>query len=255
MFVETVFPFTDLRAFYLNRRGKVPRPRWPAPQIREPNQPPEFIRGLGAVAPRPRGGVTGRAGEDRMCNAEGALVFLRRGRDRLHFRRFFSDGGMFARLSVGISASDFGWGSPYPIDVALERILKIPTRVGPMQLRFPQRELIFVGSDLARYLQYRTTKHAEYRTSGYVKESSLYVYPEAPVLLVEVPLYELERLWGDRTTIYDRWRGTFSRNTPDKWAPSQYAQLLTSASQIISRSSWNRVGDFGWDIARKLCIS
>jgi hypothetical protein len=224
------FPLTDLRSFYLDRRGRVSRPRWPTPRTKEPNYSSDFVRGVGAVSPRPRGGITGRAGEDVLCNAEGAITFPAMDRRLgVRFRSFFADGAMFARLSVGLTVylDKFGHNPRYcVIDAAVMSVLSLPTRVGPARHGFPRRGLIFVGSDLARYLQYRTTIHnsitqRENSERDGRKRGRLYMHAEPPVLLFEAEDDELLEVdwYGNRKDAYD------------------YSGTLTSASPVVSLAS------------------
>jgi hypothetical protein len=140
---------------------------------------------------------------------------------------------MFARLSVGLEAGlpelAKSAGRREPLDAALTHVMAMPSRVGPRHLGFPHRGLIFVGPDLARYVQYRTTKHSSVaqwtvaRGHEEWKREPLYVYAEAPVLLVEASLREL---------------GTFCGliKLPDD-VPDAYRRLLTSSSPIVSLAS------------------
>jgi len=230
MFVEAAFPFTDLRSFYLDHCGRAPLPRWPTPRVKEPNHSPDFVRGMGAVASRPRGGVTGRAGEDKLCDADRAIVFPESTSClRVRFRRFFADGGMFARLSVGMTGDPENLADMAPsrrlLDAALKHVMTLPARIGPARLGFPQRGLIFIGSDLARYVPYRTTKHTpithriDNRGNGRWKDGPLYVCAEAPMLLVEARRWELSDV------------------PHEKVAPAAYTRLLKSASPIVSLAS------------------
>jgi hypothetical protein len=230
MFVEAVFPFTDLRTFYLDRGGRAHRPQWPIPRVKEPNRSADFVRGMGAVARRPRGGVTGMVGEDILCDATGAVVFTEgmSAHLQIRFRRFFYDGVMSARLSVGVTAEVPKLGQR-PVDSAIHHVMSLPIRVGPARLGFLRRELIFAGPDLSRYVQYRTSKHIprEHRidksTIGEGKTKPLNVHPEAPIMLFEATCRELT---------HQPW---------ERLAPEVYKDLLTSSTPIVSLASFRDV--------------
>jgi hypothetical protein len=233
MFVEVAFPFTDVRSFYLDQGGRLDLPRWPTPRIKEPNQPADFVRGIGYVDKRPRGGVTGRAGEDKLCHARNAIRFPDLDSHfSIFFRRFFADGDMFARLSVGLRTNllDIATTVPpqRPLDEALTKVMAIPARVGPLKSGFPERALIFAGADLGRYVQYRTT----IQTPGAMKidgrvicdwgKLPLRVYSEAPIIIVEASRLELSEAIGQTAS------------------PDNYSRLFGSTSPIVSLLSLDR---------------
>jgi hypothetical protein len=224
MFVEIAFPFTDLRGFYGDCRGRVPRPDWPTPRIKTPGQSADFIRGVGAVMPRPRGGITGRAGEDVLCEAAGAVVFPELAPAvRICFRRFFTDGRMCARLSVGLAGrlSELATGMPQrrPLDAALTAIMALPVRVGPLRFGFPQRGLIFIGGDAARYVQVRTTRHRSVQ-----QPNRRHVLPEAPVLLIEVTERELREAYP----------AAMPSGASVDTRGAAFARMMKSASPVVS---------------------
>lgn len=70
MILIAQFPFADLRPFVEGEGSRLPDPAWPAPAPYD-----SFVRYTGAVKPRPRRGIVGWIGEDKVCFARGALRF------------------------------------------------------------------------------------------------------------------------------------------------------------------------------------
>jgi hypothetical protein len=101
MFVLVQLPFADARCF-VARAERLLKPPWP---LVEPDR--DFVRAVGQVRERRRGGVTPWVGEEVYCDARRALRIEpddrvgRRGRCR--FRRYLSDGKALTRIEVGIS--------------------------------------------------------------------------------------------------------------------------------------------------------
>lgn len=100
MFVSIYFPIFDARDFFPDRVLKTRRPRWPAGI----GAGQAFQRNLGAIRPRPQGGVRGWIGESEICEIRSALTVERADGQRLKptFMRFFSDGWSAAHFSLGL---------------------------------------------------------------------------------------------------------------------------------------------------------
>ncbi len=114
MLLTIQYPLADARGFVVEQT-RVERPNWTSPTIEK-----NFVRFLGFVDKRPRGGLIGW-GEDVFCWAnhgiqygEAAFQSAAPLRKKGVFRRFYFDGLAVARFEVGIAVS----GSPFDLDRA-----------------------------------------------------------------------------------------------------------------------------------------
>lgn len=115
--VVTQFPVTDLRPLSTDRRGLLPSPSWPDPV---PGR--EFIRGIGQVTPRLRGGIDEALGERAYVPAARMIRFtdLNR-RASVIYRRYYST-AVAGRLEVAVQTPFVG-----DLDSVLQHLLN--TRV------------------------------------------------------------------------------------------------------------------------------
>ncbi len=108
MLLIILFPVADSRAFLDIDTGVLNRPLWP-----DPIADKDFVRTVGAVRQRWRGGIPGWIGENKVCEAHQAIHFdgLRPYFDlesglrvpfRLAYRRFYFDGLAVGKFEVGL---------------------------------------------------------------------------------------------------------------------------------------------------------
>jgi hypothetical protein len=175
MFVLVQLPFADARPFVAGAR-RLRIPPWPLPK---PNS--EFVRAVGQVRERRRGGVHPWLGEDVYCDARRALRIEpaasvgRRGLCRS--RRYLSDGCAVSRVEIGIVLAP----SVCTVAAALERALSLPFSVPdpagridgcPLELHFP----------LARHLLHSTTW---FEVADSFWGESWWLEPVAPLVIAE----------------------------------------------------------------------
>ncbi len=106
MLLTIQYPLADARGFAAGETPRLDSPNWPSPL---PGK--HFVRFVGVVDKRPRGGLIGW-GEDIFCSANRGIHFgdaaFRNGealRKRGVFRRFYFDGLAVARFELGIAVS------------------------------------------------------------------------------------------------------------------------------------------------------
>jgi len=110
MLICLQLPLGDIRPFVAEPTGRLQRPRW-----RDPDHGREFVRSVGVVQARRRGGVDGWPSEESFCTADPPLRFAEQlswlGRANAHpglrsfqpaFRRLFANGEAVARLELGL---------------------------------------------------------------------------------------------------------------------------------------------------------
>ncbi|MGF7151883.1 hypothetical protein FHS96_005551 [Sphingomonas zeicaulis] len=125
MFATISIPIFDERHFLPARTSLTRRPSWPAPGLsRAP-----FQRNLGAIVPRPLGGVLGWAGETQICEVRRSLVveagdwMPERVPLRAKYKRLYADGEGGAYFSIGVVIPQFREEGIAPLGRDLEQIL------------------------------------------------------------------------------------------------------------------------------------
>lgn len=143
-------PFADARPFVADAR-KLRIPPWPQA---EPYS--EFVRAVGQVRKRRRGGVYPWLGEDVYCDARRALRIKATGQEGRHglcrFRRYLSDGGALSRIEVGIMLPSSPRGFTSALDQVLSLLFTVPGPDGSIV-----GDLLEVRPALARHLLRSTT--------------------------------------------------------------------------------------------------
>lgn len=108
MLFSIQFPFADCRAF-IEDSNKLLLPGWPLPT---PDH--EFVRGIGPIRIRRKGGVNGWIGEDVICSADNALIFTGSlnfcdSKSELYlelrcaYKRLYFDGGAVGKYEIGVA--------------------------------------------------------------------------------------------------------------------------------------------------------
>jgi hypothetical protein len=109
MLLTIHYPIADLRRLVEAETDRLAQPSWPLPLEQK-----QFVRFLGPIESRPRGGLNGW-GDDFFCVADRGIRFVGTGpfvgpplRRHFAFRRFFFDGQIAARFELGVAlvASD-----------------------------------------------------------------------------------------------------------------------------------------------------
>lgn len=194
MFISLVFPFTDLRYFLIEEGGRLPRPSWPLP---EPHR--EFIRGIGSVIPRPRGGVSDFPGEHYVCRATKLVDFISSPlfrvsarespiRGRVLYQRLAHDGGVLARLEVGIHVSRRALSSLGRLgfqSMDLNGLLQTVVRLNHSALSECSCPVFDIGTHAAVAFQRATTRHHQVELDW-----TLHSHP--PLIVVETGGPELQ---------------------------------------------------------------
>jgi len=192
MFLAIQFPFADLRPFLPSGTGRLSVPSFPLP---EPGK--EFVRSVGWVERRRRGGIPGWEGEELYCRARAAIRFENRlGRRSIGspgidlrpacaFRRFHSDGRM-GRVELGLrlSGRQGGVRSIRPENglAVLQDCLELGVRVAAASGREAQMPLYRVADPLARHLLRSSTRH---QGGALLSVQSWWLAAGEPVLLLE----------------------------------------------------------------------
>lgn len=172
MLISVQYPFADARSFITNDGGRLPLPRWSAPDTES-----DFVRAFGGVAVRPRGGAS-IGGERYRCEARWAVRFGEPalGPDRhCAFRRFYADGKVFAKFEIGIAHDVLSRPvvATAQIDAVLEQLARVPV------IESTARPLGELGPVLARAYLRASTAH---QFAGPCE--SWWVRAGAPVILV-----------------------------------------------------------------------
>lgn len=196
MFVTVQIPIADLRLFVSEETGRLTVPPWP---LADPSK--HFVRAVGPVRRRRRGGVPEWVGESLYCDARHALVFADHGvlrhqlGDKIHltpsYRRFVATGrmqwpGAVARIDVGFRVSGRNANGkltsrqlPLPAQAALAAAT-VETRIPP---NGKPRPMVNAGGLLAEKIREVTTS----LTGPPAHDRSWWVQPGAPLVLVEAP--------------------------------------------------------------------
>ena len=187
MLLSIQFPFADFREFVESPK-KLPLPAWPLPT---PDH--EFVRGIGPIRIRRRGGVGGWIGEDTTCVADRALVFnnslnFRDSKSELQlelrcaFKRLYFDGCVVGKFEIGIAtkASVNTRIQSWQFRELIQHVLKYQVLVGSNNESRTVCSLIGAGKHLADQFYTASTPHeAESRaTRGFVE-------PGLPLLFIE----------------------------------------------------------------------
>ncbi|MCB9284707.1 MAG: CHAT domain-containing protein [Lewinellaceae bacterium] len=142
-------------------------PLWPAPGERE------FVRGVGSVVFRRRGGLNNWIGESRICKAQKSIRFLEtpeisisRNNRIIHthlrpaFRRFYFDGIAAGKYEIGLALN-----SPQGFQVRLSEIEKFVDRLLTCKVEIPivnhppeTAFLVSAGKKLARQYLHATSR-------------------------------------------------------------------------------------------------
>jgi hypothetical protein len=150
MFVQVQLPFADVRPFVAGAR-RLATPPWP---LSEPNR--EYVRAVGQVRERRRGGVSPWTGEDVYCDARRALRIEPGGwhgrRDPCVFRRYLSDGCARTRVEVGMLVAPACATVPAALERALGLTFSVPSPAGKVA-----GDLFGLHLPLARHLLHSTT--------------------------------------------------------------------------------------------------
>lgn len=228
------FPLADLRTFIPGGEGRIERPVWPAAQADV-----DFVRSVGGVKQRRRGGMAGWIGEDVHCEAAGCVRFAaglprtfkiparRRGnppatvRAEVAFRRFYSDGLALGKIEVGFSFPRRSNSSLPTVDwqVLLSAITQ--SRLGiPLQDGVHATTLDRAGPHLVARLERATTRHQSPR----VPETTARLIAGRPALCIEAQAEELPTPWP-----------FFHRTTPINRGPNE---LIVSSFQPPQGPAW-----------------
>ena len=157
MLFHIQFPIVDLRSFAPQRELRLPVPGWPRPLVNE-----EFVRSVGQIRQRRRGGLEGWVGDEFYCDARRAIKLdLSKSRDlRIAFRRFYFDGAIVGRFEIGLALEE-STREPSSVDLValVRRILNLEA-----QIRSPGRpskrfRLIAIAKPLARLYASASSKH------------------------------------------------------------------------------------------------
>jgi hypothetical protein len=168
LFLVAQFPYADVRGFWPqpDRTHVLPMPTWPEPRIQQ-----EFIRSVGGVQLRRRGGSAGWAGKHAYCTADHAIRFARPlsawpintaaggGHFVGEFRRMFADGRCATRIEVGVTRQNSKLRAEPSALVLLNDFLSIPVCVSSRDTRGVREvPLPDAGSSLESLLINSTTR-------------------------------------------------------------------------------------------------
>jgi hypothetical protein len=200
MFVAVQIPLADLRYFVDDPKARLPVPAWPLA-----NPMKNFVREVGSVRQRRRGGVPEWIGESLYCDARHALLFppshgivIHEGPYLVHltplYRRFVAFGqaqwgGAIARMDVGFKVRGrYNDGKP------TGRILPVPKitalAAATVQVQVPPSghlwTLLTAGNAIADKLRAVTTSLID----PPVSVERWWVQAGTPLILIEAPFSE-----------------------------------------------------------------
>jgi hypothetical protein len=191
MFVSVQFPLADLRPF-LEQTGRLDSPPWP---LAEPAR--HFVRSLGGVRSRRRGGVSEWVGEDVYCNVRKGVqlavrpAYLKQHGLRLLWRRMYATGGL--RWSGVVARFDIGFGCRLPASMSEQSLAIAARNLAEQCLHLPASVLSakpaalgLCGPRIARHLLASTTAH-----DRVAAPPSWWLQAGRPLVLVETPSMEL----------------------------------------------------------------
>ena len=200
MFVAVQIPLADLRYFVGESKARLPVPAWP---LADPTK--NFVRGVGSVRERRRGGVPQWIGESLYCDARHALLFppdrgtvIHDGSYVVHltplYRRFVAFGQAQWGGAVGRMDLGFQVRGRYTTGRPTGRILPIPKvaalAAATVKLRVPPddrlRTLLTAGDAIADKLRTATTSLVDPPPSV----NRWWVQAGRPLILIEAPFTE-----------------------------------------------------------------
>lgn len=209
MLLVIQFPLADIRPFLPEETGKLNLPLWP---IAENDQ--DFMRSMGAIRSRWRGGLTGWVGENTICEADNAIRFcgLPSYFDlnsqtcvpfRVAYRRFYYDGQVVAKFEVGLFTPNL-WKYTINGEFSSNQMKELILHFINLKIRIPnplgdatECALVTSGKYLAR-LYLSSSTRAEYAKSSEIKD--WWVQPCKPILFIEQRRYLETKidvpLWG-----------------------------------------------------------
>lgn len=234
MLLTLQFPLADLRTFVPGGDGRTERPAWPAAQADV-----DFVRSVGGVKLRRRGGMAGWIGEDVHCDAAGCVRFAaglprtfkiparQRGglpatiRAEVAFRRFYSDGLSLGKIEVGFGFPRRGNLALPSVDwqVLLSTISRSPLNI-PLGNGVHATTLDRAGPHLVARLQRATTKHGSPPAPGMPAR----LIAGRPALFIEAREDELPSPWP-----------FFHRTAPINRGPNE---LIVSSFQPPQGPAW-----------------
>jgi len=189
MFVTVQFPMADLRPF-LPGTGRLDAPPWP---LAVPSR--HFVRSLGGIHHRRRGGLDDWVGEDVYCHVRNGLdldltpqEFQRVGLRPLWKRLYVTGGlrwpGVVARLDVGLAARLPRSLPAGIISIAARNMAELSINIPTVVSSFAAKRapLGVCGPRLAHLLLQSTTSHA-----AVAGRQSWWLQPGLPIVLVEIP--------------------------------------------------------------------
>lgn len=217
MLISIQFPVADSRRFVHMSRGLLQCPTWPSPT---PDK--EFIRALGSIRRRKRGGTDGWVGESETCEANKAIRFThnlglaipgsRPLKLRCQFRRFFCDGLALGKFEIGISVvywtkryayHESGWNVYNPRTIApaelIRHILSLPVEVRTHSGNWEACELGQAGQPLANLYRAASTKFSDYTPST---TENWQVRAGNPMLFWD---HEQDFRWGETHTEFEQY--------------------------------------------------
>lgn len=175
--------------------SRLPVPNWPTPLNDE-----EFVRSMGMIRKRPKGGLSGWIAEEQYCDARRSLKLdqnsitasgLGKWNFRVAFRRFYFDGTAVAKFEIGfatdrkISHSDLD-----DLNKFLSALLLMPVRVGRPGRKALVSRLIESGKALAELYASASNKH---RWNGWIgrllarqRKSTSLVISGTPAVFIEM---------------------------------------------------------------------
>jgi hypothetical protein len=185
MLVTTQFPFADLRPFVGDSTRRLLTPDWPTPRAGT-----DFVRLLGQVRDRRRGGVKEWPGEHIFCEAARGIRFdpsfsgkttIGARRRYCAFRRFYADGAGFARVDIGVAFSGKEPWTMKELLSALHDAASLPVAIG-RGAQTVRAELLKAGPSLARLVLSATTSR---QADGDFTAPGWWFAPCEPMMLIE----------------------------------------------------------------------
>jgi len=200
MLIFLQYPLCDIRDFIEEETGKIPLPSWPAPRPYK-----EFVREMGAVRRRGKGGGPDWLGENEICDAKSALKFgefkalKHKGKTiglACSSRHFYFDGfavGKFELVmmtrSRKLEMSSRGFHDFVSVLLATSVSIPILAEAGVEPGRYLTRSLYSAGSDLAELYLYSSTRTKLLKNL----KGRQWVFGNEPLLFLELgPKEEIE---------------------------------------------------------------
>jgi hypothetical protein len=198
MFLTLQFPLGDLRPFVEEPTGRLSCPHWLTPAIDK-----EFVRAVGVIRRRPKGGLIPWPGEGSYVDASRLVRFStplseidnQRAHQALRsfqpmFRRLFCNGEAVSRFELGLANSSRPNPKAVPVPALLDGLMTLPVRVPYDPAGAPRVKLETIRRPLVRAVQHATTAHG-------TNTDKMWVRPGAPMLLIEGAVREFSDWpWG-----------------------------------------------------------